>query len=274
MIGCNTFPTWNSWPGLFASLVTGNAVVVKPHPRAVLRWRSRSRSARRCSPRPAWTRTWSRWPRRTTVTAGQDAGHPARGEAGRLHRRHGVRHLVGGKRHPGDGLHREGGRERGGHRLHRRLQGDVRNLAFSLSLYSGQMCTTTQNLFIPGDGIETDDGHKSVDEVGAGYRRRDRTSCSATTPGRSSCSAAWSTRACSSGWRSRRVRAWWSRVAAVKHPSYPDATVRTPPGSGCSRPDAEVYERSASARWPSWSRPSAPTSRSSSSATPCSAAAR
>ena len=36
VIGCNTFPTWNSWPGLFASLVTGNAVVVKPHPLAVL----------------------------------------------------------------------------------------------------------------------------------------------------------------------------------------------------------------------------------------------
>ena len=36
VIGCNTFPTWNSYPGLFASLVTGNAVVVKPHPGAVL----------------------------------------------------------------------------------------------------------------------------------------------------------------------------------------------------------------------------------------------
>ena len=36
VIGCNTFPTWNSWPGLFASLVTANPVVVKPHPGAVL----------------------------------------------------------------------------------------------------------------------------------------------------------------------------------------------------------------------------------------------
>src|SRR5262249_56598998 len=35
-IGCNTFPTWNSYPGLFASLASGNPVVVKPHPRAVL----------------------------------------------------------------------------------------------------------------------------------------------------------------------------------------------------------------------------------------------
>jgi phenylacetic acid degradation protein paaN len=42
------------------------------------------------------------------------------------------------------------------------------NLAFTLSLYSGQMCTTTQNLFVPAGGIETDEGHKSFDEVGAG----------------------------------------------------------------------------------------------------------
>src|SRR5262245_9342941 len=36
VIGCNTFPTWNGYPGLFASLVTGNPVVVKPSRRAVL----------------------------------------------------------------------------------------------------------------------------------------------------------------------------------------------------------------------------------------------
>src|SRR6185436_20776919 len=36
MIGCTTFPTWNGYPGLFASLVTGNPVIVKPHPGAVL----------------------------------------------------------------------------------------------------------------------------------------------------------------------------------------------------------------------------------------------
>ncbi len=36
VIGCNTFPTWNGYPGLFASLATGNAVIVKPHPNAIL----------------------------------------------------------------------------------------------------------------------------------------------------------------------------------------------------------------------------------------------
>ncbi len=33
------------------------------------------------------------------------------------------------------------------------LQSAVNNLAFTLSLYSGQMCTTSQNIFVPKDGI-------------------------------------------------------------------------------------------------------------------------
>lgn len=44
-------------------------------------------------------------------------------------------------------------------------RGMLANLAFSLSLYSGQMCTTPQNLLIPRDGITTDAGDKTYDEV-------------------------------------------------------------------------------------------------------------
>ncbi|MCP6503186.1 hypothetical protein NL484_27355, partial [Klebsiella pneumoniae] len=36
VIGCSTFPTWNTVPGMYASLVTGNPVIVKPHPKGVL----------------------------------------------------------------------------------------------------------------------------------------------------------------------------------------------------------------------------------------------
>ncbi|HEY4373995.1 MAG TPA: phenylacetic acid degradation protein PaaN [Burkholderiales bacterium] len=35
-IGCSTLPNWSAYPGLFASLMAGNAVLVKPHPHAVL----------------------------------------------------------------------------------------------------------------------------------------------------------------------------------------------------------------------------------------------
>jgi phenylacetic acid degradation protein paaN len=33
---CASFPTWNAWPSMLASLATGNAVIVKPHPATVL----------------------------------------------------------------------------------------------------------------------------------------------------------------------------------------------------------------------------------------------
>ena len=46
--------------------------------------------------------------------------------------------------------------------------GMCRNIGFSLSLYSGQMCTAPQNILVPVGGIETDQGHKSLDEVAAG----------------------------------------------------------------------------------------------------------
>jgi phenylacetic acid degradation protein paaN len=36
VIACATFPTWNAYPAIFANLATGNAVVVKPHPMTIL----------------------------------------------------------------------------------------------------------------------------------------------------------------------------------------------------------------------------------------------
>ena len=47
------------------------------------------------------------------------------------------------------------------------LKAVARNLAFSLALYTGQMCTAPQNIYIPRGGIATADGHKSFDEVAA-----------------------------------------------------------------------------------------------------------
>src|SRR3546814_7113219 len=35
------------------------------------------------------------------------------------------------------------------------LKGVARNLAFSFALYSGQMCTAPQNIYVPRDGIKT-----------------------------------------------------------------------------------------------------------------------
>jgi len=48
------------------------------------------------------------------------------------------------------------------------LKGVFRNLSVSLTMYSGQMCTTPQNVYIPAGGIDVGEEHVSFDEVAAG----------------------------------------------------------------------------------------------------------
>lgn len=169
VIGCNTFPTWNSWPGLFASLVTGNAVVVKPHPLAVLPLAITVEVCREVLAEAGFD------PNLVTLAAER----PGDGLAKPLAQRPEVKLIdfTGGNEF-GEWLEQNATQaqvftEKAGVNAvlidstdsFKALCG---NLAFTLSLYSGQMCTTTQNLFIPADGIETDEGHKTFDEVGAG----------------------------------------------------------------------------------------------------------
>src|SRR5690606_4921357 len=55
----------------------------------------------------------------------------------------------------------------------------ARNLAFSFALYSGQMCTAPQNIYVPKDGIKTADGQMSFDEVCAALGQAVERLCSA-----------------------------------------------------------------------------------------------
>ena len=126
VIGCNTFPTWNSYPGLFASLATGNAVVVKPHPRAVLPLAITVRIAREVLADAGFD------PNLVTLAAEE----PGEGLAKTLATRPEVRIIdFTGSTEYGDwlernaeqavGLHREGRRQHHHRRLHRRLRRHV-----------------------------------------------------------------------------------------------------------------------------------------------------
>ena len=170
VIGCNTFPTWNSYPGLFASLATGNPVIVKPHPRAVLPLAISVEVARKVLRDNGFA------PALVQLAAESDG----EGLAKTLAQRPEVAIIdyTGG---PGFGgwLEREGAAagklvytEKSGVNSivvdsTDNLRGVMGNLAFSLSLYSGQMCTTPQNIYVPRDGIETDEGHLSFEGFGA-----------------------------------------------------------------------------------------------------------
>ncbi|MEV5509195.1 phenylacetic acid degradation protein PaaN [Streptomyces orinoci] len=166
LIGCNTFPTWNGYPGLFASLATGNPVLVKPHPRAVLPLALTVRIAREVLGAAGFS------PDLVALAAERDG----EGIAKSLALRPEIRLIdYTGSSAFGDWLEANARQAQvytekaGVNTVIIHSTGDYRgmlgNLAFSLSLYSGQMCTTPQNLLIPRDGIDTDAGHKSYDEV-------------------------------------------------------------------------------------------------------------
>jgi phenylacetic acid degradation protein paaN len=166
VIGCSTFPTWNSYPGMFASLVTGNPVIVKPHPHAVLPLALTVSVARDVLAEYGFDPN--------LITLAVD-GH---GEtvASNLATHPDVRVIdyTGstsyGQWLEANALQARVFTEKAGVNCvvldsTDDVNGLAANLAYSLSLYSGQMCTTPQTIFIPRDGIGTDRGHASVDDI-------------------------------------------------------------------------------------------------------------
>jgi len=169
VIGCNTFPTWNAYPGIFASLVTGNPVVIKPHPRAVLPLAITVDAARTVLAEAGFA------PALVQLAAEADGQGLAKTLAGRDEVA--IIDYTGG---PAFGAWLE---ERGaalGKLVYTEkaglntvvvdstdnLKGVLGNLAFSLTLYSGQMCTAPQNIYVPSTGVDTDEGHLTFDEFG------------------------------------------------------------------------------------------------------------
>ena len=139
-------------PGCSRRLATGNAVVVKPHPAAILPLAITVAIAREVLAEAGFARDLV-----TLVGRGAPGGRVAAELAIRPEVR--VVDFTGStafgewledNARQARGLHREGRRQHGRPRLHRRLRrACCRNLAFSLSLYSGQMCTTPQDLLVP-----------------------------------------------------------------------------------------------------------------------------
>jgi phenylacetic acid degradation protein paaN len=167
VIGCGTFPTWNTYPGLFAALATGNPVIVKPHPNAVLPAAISVKIIRgvlaengidpnlvtlAVFAEPQATQSLATHP---AVKSVDFTGGPAFGrwlldnarQAQVYAELAGVNNVV---------IESTG-----------QYKPMLKNLAFTLALYSGQMCTTTQDIFVPAAGIDTDEGHKSFDQVAA-----------------------------------------------------------------------------------------------------------
>ncbi len=249
VVGCNTFPTWNAYPGIFASLATGNPVVIKPHPHATL-------------PLAITVEVL----RDTVREAGFDpaliqlaAEAEGEGLAKELAMRPEVRIIdyTGGPTF-GGWLEREGAAA--GKQVYTEkagvntivvdstddLKGLLGNLAFSFSLYSGQMCTAPQNVYLPKSGVDTDEGHLSFDEFGeklagaiSAFTKDDAKAVevlgATVNPDVRERASSLPALAEKSGGR----LVLDSR--AVKHPAYPDAVVRTPGLVALDVADASTY---------------------------------
>lgn len=166
LIGCSTFPTWNGYPGLFASLATGNAVVVKPHGGAILPLAITVEVAREVLAEQGFD------PNLVTLVADEPTAPITKTLAQR----------------PEIAIIDYTGSSAFGQWLEANVRGpalftekagvnsavidsvdDLRavtgNLGFTLCLYSGQMCTTIQNIFIPAGGIDVGGANMSFDDV-------------------------------------------------------------------------------------------------------------
>ncbi|GAB4403459.1 MAG: phenylacetic acid degradation protein PaaN [Rhodoferax sp.] len=243
VLGCSTFPTWNTYPGLFAALATGNAVIVKPHDQAVLPVAITVRTLRAVLSEqgldPNLVSLYVAPNDQATQALVTDArvasidftGSNAFGRWLQDHCRQaqvyaelaGVNPIVIASTDAYGAM--------------------LRNLAFTLSLYSGQMCTTSQALLVPADGIQTEQGRKSFDEVCAdlaaaiqGFLAKPEVACAVLGAVQSPATLARIEAA---------NRGDWGRVVLasqqLSNPEYPQAAVRTPVLLACDAADEAAY---------------------------------
>ncbi|MCC5921253.1 MAG: phenylacetic acid degradation protein PaaN [Cyclobacteriaceae bacterium] len=166
-IGCSTFPTWNSVSGVFASLLTGNTVIMKPHPGAVLPIAIYVAEIQKVLATNGIDPN--------TLQLAVDTYDDLKAKALAEHPAIKMIDFTGNSEF---GTYLEN--------LSNKIvftektgvnsvildavddpQKVANNLAFSVCLYSGQMCTAPQNFFVPKSGIKTANGTVSLDDFAA-----------------------------------------------------------------------------------------------------------
>ncbi|SHI26143.1 aldehyde dehydrogenase family protein [Streptomyces sp. 3214.6] len=168
VIACASFPAWNVYPALFANLATGNPVVVKPHPTSVLQMALAVGICREVIAAAGFDTD--------LVTLAVDS--VAEPVAQRLVRHEKTR-IVDFTGSAGFGEWIEANARRT--QVYTETSGTnsvllesvtdpepvLRALAGSLCLFSAQMCTSPQNIFVPREGLRTATGVLTVDELAA-----------------------------------------------------------------------------------------------------------
>jgi phenylacetic acid degradation protein paaN len=164
-IGCSTFPTWNTVPGVYANLMAGNPTIVKPHSKSVLPIAIVVAEIQKALQEAGFSGDQiqlavdSQKEPITKLLAEHEAvqlidytGGSSFGEyIEKLDNKTTFTEKAGVNSLIIDGV--------------KDMQKVAGNIAFSTCLYSGQMCTAPQNIFVPEQGIKTAEGTLSYDEV-------------------------------------------------------------------------------------------------------------
>jgi len=229
VIGCNTFPTWNGFPGFFADLATGNAVVVKPHPSAILPLALMVKIAREVLSESGFD------PNIVTLVAHDAADDVAQ----KLALRPEVRLIdFTGSAANGNWLEANAKQAQvyteksGVNQIVVDSADDfasvARNIAFSLSLYTGQMCTAPQNIYVPKGGIDTASGHLTFDQVASGIAEGVQKLLSDPARAVEILGAVVNDGVMQRLENARRLGDVVLDTQTLTHPAYPEARIRTP----------------------------------------------
>ncbi|WP_186023359.1 phenylacetic acid degradation protein PaaN [Burkholderia gladioli] len=230
VLGCCTFPTWNGYPGLFADLATGNTVIVKPHPGAILPLAITVSIAREVLREAGFD------PNIVTLLATDpDDGALVQSLAVRPEIR--LIDFTGSTRN-GDWLERHAHQaqvytEKAGVNQividsTDDLKAAARNIAFSLALYSGQMCTAPQNIYVPRDGIQTPEGRVGFDEVAQAIAGAVQKLCADPARAVELLGAIQNDGVTARIDEARGLGKILVDSQTLEHPAYPQARVRTP----------------------------------------------
>ena len=243
VIGCGTFPTWNTYPGLFATLSTGNPVIVKAHSNAILPAAITVRTIRAVlaengvdpnlvSLCVATQRTVTQaLATHSAVKSIDFTGSNVFGQwlIENARQAHVYAELAGVNNIVIDSTD-----------AYKAMLG---NLAFTLSLFSGQMCTTTQVVVVPAGGIDTDEGHKTYDEFCADLAKAVERFLSKPEVAHAVLGAIQSDATveridiANSGALGKVVLA----SKALENPEFPAAKVRTPVLLACDAADEQAF---------------------------------
>jgi phenylacetic acid degradation protein paaN len=108
------------------------------------------------------------------------------------------------------------------------LAGLARNLAFSLALYTGQMCTAPQNIYIPAEGIDTAEGHRTFDDVANAIADGVRKLLGDPARAVEILGAVQNDATAARVDAARALGVPVLDATTLAHPAYPDARIRTP----------------------------------------------